>query len=151
MIRTRAIIKGLSYDDLVKQGVIPDILPLIGQSQTVIATKRYPPFVYAAKDFAFFGMLMDYIIRAGLRLHLTQKIELGTDPVADIIPILSDDQMVNIMGHLNNYQTSNNINDIARSALVLVSTLYGKTIYSQEEIQRYIPSIVNILKEIIEK
>lgn len=59
MIRTRAIIEHLSYDDLVKQSIIPDLLPFIGQSQTTIATKRYAPFVYASKNFSPHGKIYD--------------------------------------------------------------------------------------------
>lgn len=55
MIRTRAVIEHLSYDTLVKQGVIPNVYALIEQSPTAVAVKRYPPFVYTKKDFTFFG------------------------------------------------------------------------------------------------
>lgn len=151
MIRTRAITDKLPYDMLVKDGIIPDLLPLINQSKTTITTKKYPPFVYAVKDYAFFGMLLDYIIRAGLRINLQQKIELGTDPVVQNVQNFSDDEMINIATHINIYETSSNIYDIAKSALILTSTLYGKTSYDQEQIQNYIPTIINIIKELIIK
>lgn len=151
MIRTRAIISRLSYDDLVKQGVIPDLMPHISQSPTVTATKRYPPFVYAGKDFAFFGMLLDYIVRAGLRINLQQPLSLGTDPNADVIQQLPDAQMLDVMQHLSKYETSRNLNEIARASLTLTSTMYGKSSYTQEEIQAYVPTMVNIIKEIVAK
>lgn len=106
MIRTRAIIKNLSYDKLVMEGIIPDLLPLSSQSPTTIATKRYPPFVYSNKNedkFSFFGMLLDYVIRAGLRVNLTRKIDLGTDPNAEFIQTLPDKEMLEMMTHLSTY------------------------------------------------
>lgn len=151
MIRTRAIIAKLSYDDLVKQGIIPDLLPLINQSQSTIATKRYPPFVYKAKDFASFGMLFDYIIRAGLRINLKQNVELGPDPNSNYIQNLPDKEMLEMLSCLNRYETSTNMNEIANSSLVLTSTICGRESYTKEEIQRYVPTIVNVIKEIIAK
>lgn len=151
MIRTRAIIERLSYDDLVKQGLIPDLHQLIGQSPTVVATKRYPPFVYKVKDFAFFGMLLDYIIRAGLRVNLPQKIDLGTDPNTEFIQTLPDDKMLEMMTHLSTYETSKNMHDIARTSLELTSTLYGHKSYNFEDIQAYVPTLVNIMKELVAK
>jgi hypothetical protein len=108
MIRTRTIIERLSYDKLVKQRIIPNLLPFIEQSQSTIAIKRYPPFVYSNKGdekFSFFGVMMDYIIRAGLRINMSQKIELGVDHSVDIIQTLSDDKMMDIMRHINNSDT----------------------------------------------
>lgn len=154
MIRTRAIIERLSYDDLVKQGLIPDLHQLIGQSPKVVATKRYPPFVYSNKNedkFAFFGMLLDYIIRAGLRVNLTQKIDLGTDPNSEFIQTLPDDKMLEMMTHLNTYETSKNMHDIARTSLELTSTLYGHKSYNFDDIQAYVPTLVNIMKELVAK
>ena len=151
MIRTRAIIEHLSYDDLVKRGIIPDLYHLIQQSQTTVAIKRYPPFVYAVKDFAFFGMFYDYVIRAGLRINLAQVTNLGTDPITDVIQRLSDEQMMQMMMHLSTYETSKNIHDIARTSLELTSGLYGQKSYSQENIQGYVPTIVNVIKEIVAK
>jgi len=154
MIRTRAIIQKLSYDDLVKRGIIPDLFSFIEQSETTVAIKRYPPFVYCNKEgskFSFFGVLMDYIIRAGLRINLKQKVEIETDPITNIIQTSPDENIPNIVESLTNYETSNNINDIIRDALVLTSTLFGKSIYSHEEIQKYIPCLVNIIKDIVAK
>lgn len=150
MIRTRAITDHLDYDNLVARGIIPDIVPSI--QPTALTVKRYPPFVYSCQDddkFSFFGMFMDYIIRAGLRVNLTQSVELGIDTNAEAIQTLPDTKMLEIMDHLNKYETSRNMNDIAQAALVLTSMMYGKSLFNREQIQGYVPTLVNIVKEII--
>lgn len=151
MIRTRAIIKNLSYDDLVKQGIIPDLVSLISQSPTVIASKRYPPFVYKTKEYALFGIIMDYVIRAGLRINLQQKVELGVDPVASIIQTLGDTEMMTAMADLSMYEASINLNDIMSSSLKLSTLLCGQTAYTQQLLASYVPTAVNIIKEIVAK
>lgn len=151
MIRTRAIIERLSYDDLVKQGIIPDLMPFINQSPTVTVTKRYPPFVYQSKNFSFFGIVLDYIIRAGFRINLQQKVELGTDPVIEIIPALSDTAMLSALENLGKYETSTNMNDIAGCAFELSTILCGQTSYTIEMIAGYVPTLVNIMKELVAK
>lgn len=153
MIRTRAIISNLSYDKLVKDRLIPDIIPLIQQSASTIRTIKYPPFVYSKGDqkFSFFGMLWDYMIRAGLRINLTQQIDLGIDPNSTMIQSLPEHEMLNIAENISTYETSHNINAIARAALILTSAMYGGTIFTTDEIQKYVPTMVNVLKEIISK
>ena len=149
MIRTRAIISRLSYDALVTQDIIPNMIPLL--SDSVMVVKRYPPFVYANKDFSFFGMLLDYIIRATLRTKLNQKIDLGKDPILDILPKLPDTQMLELMSQLSIYETSTNINDIAKAALSLITAMYNTPAYTPEQIQGYIGTLVNMTKEISDK
>ena len=152
MIRTRAIIKNLSYDALVKAGVIPDLSSLIHESKTVSAVKKYAPFIYSninSDKFSFFGMLLDYIIRAALRINLVQDIDLGTDIITDIIPTLNDAKMIEVMNNLNIYNTSNNLNAVCRAALIIVSALYDTGIYTQSEIDKYVPTLVNIMKELL--
>jgi len=152
MIRTRAIINNLSYDDLVKQRIIPDLMPFL--SPDVIAIKKYSPFVYANKHpnhFASFGVLMDYIIRAGLRINLQQKVELGVDPTAEVIQSLPDHKVAEAISIMNAYETSKNMNDIARSALELTTLLMGKCDYTHEMMAKYVPTLVNIVKDIIIK
>ena len=152
MIRTCAIIKNLSYDNLVKQNIIPDLMPLINQFHAAIATKRYSPFVYKADDaFAFFGMFMDYAIRAGLRINLTQPVELGVDPSVPFIQTLPDDKMLNIMEQLSLYETSKNINDTTHASHILTSTLFNRDPFTHGDIQSYVPTMVNIIKEIVAK
>lgn len=147
MIRTRAVIERLSYDTLVKQGLIPNVYPLIEQAPTAVATKRYPPFVYQQKEFAFFGLFWDYMVRAGLRLHLPNT-KLGTDPCAEMIQALPDAEMMTMITQLSTYETGTNMHDIATAALALVSGLYGKEVYTVADIQGYVPTIVNALKEL---
>ncbi len=152
MIRTRAIIPHFSYDDLVKQNIIPDLHSSIEQSPNVIATKRYSPFVYSNPNenkFTFFGMFYDYVIRAGLRINLIQPVELGTDPVAEIIQQLPDVEMLRIMNSMTKYTTSKNLYDIALSSLELTSCLYGTQCYSATEIGSHVGTITNVIKDII--
>lgn len=151
MIRVRQITDKLSYDKLCSDGIIPDLMSLINVNLQVIATKRYPPFVYKTKNFSFFGMLMDYIIRAGLRINLNKKMELGQDPTSELITTLPEAEMISKTILLNVYETSNNINDIVRASFELTTLLYGYTDYNYEDIQSYIPTIVNIIKALTKK
>lgn len=151
MIHTRSITEKLSYDTLVKQGVIPDVYPLIQQSATAIAVKRYPPFIYSNKHtdkFSFFGVFWDYVIRAGLRINLP-NVNLGTDPYVNAVQQLPDTDMMNMMQQISKYETSKNMNDIAQSARLITSRLHGNECYSHAEIQAYVPTMVNVIKEII--
>ena len=151
MIRTRAIIKNLSYDVLVRDGIIPDIVSLISQSSTAVAVKRYPPFVYKTKEYAFLGVIMDYVIRAGLRINLQQNVELGVDPVTSIIPTLNDIEMGPLLEDLRLYESTNNVNDVVSASLKLSKLLCGPTSFTHEMLAGYVPTIVNILKEITAK
>lgn len=151
MLHTREIITRLSYKKLLEEGVIPDILSIINKNPKVITNKRYPPFVYEAKDFAFFGMLMDYLIRAGLRNGLSQTTELGIDPTSNNIQNLPDIELMEMIKHLNIYETSKNIHDISQSALELVSFMYNKHPYNYGQINGYVPTIINIINEVIIK
>lgn len=150
MIRTRAVIEHLSYDTLVKQGVIPNVYALIEQSPTAVAVKRYPPFVYTKKDFTFFGVFWDYMIRAGLRLYLP-KTELGVDPCTEMIQTLPDTEMLEMIRHLSIYETGTNVHDLAQSALTLTSGLYRNKLYNPADIQGYVPTIVNVIKEVVNR
>jgi deoxyribonuclease-4 len=149
MIRVRSIIKQLNYDALVTQGLIPNVYPLIEQAN--LPTKRYPPFVYNVKEFAVFGLFWDYVLRAGLRLNLTQPVELGNDPITQVIPELPEATMAITVGQLNTYETTRNFNEVVMAALALTSQLYGAQSYTREEIQGYIPTMVNIMKELMVK
>lgn len=142
MIRTRQIIKNISYDELVQQQVIPDIYPLV-----TTENKRYPPFVYKTKDFSYFGVLADFIIRAGLRINLSQEVDLGTEEIVEFMPTFTDELMITALEHINTYQTSTNINDIINSVYFLA----GSSRIELKDIQSYIPTYVNIIKEIIAK
>ena len=149
MLRLRSITDNLSYDSLLSLGVIPDLYSLIVESNP--PTKRYPPFVYSSNNYPFFGMLWDYIIRASLRINLPEKIDLGIDPVTSIIPSLPDSEMLLALDSLHTYQTSTNINLIASSSLSLTSYLFGLSPYSPKDIQSYIGTIINTMKELMLK
>lgn len=148
MIRTRAVIERLSYDSLVKEGIIPDVYSMIVQSPTGMAAKRYPPFVYSGKDFSFFGMFWDYVVRAGLRMNIP-GVELGIDAYTQIVQTLPDEEMLQLMMKISSYENSNNMNDIATSSLVITSAVYGTNPYSLTDIQGYVPTMVNVIKELI--
>lgn len=151
MIRTRAITDKLPHDDLVKQGIIPDIVSIISQYPQITTIKRYPPFVYKSQEYAMFGMIMDYVVRAGFRINLQQHVELGIDPVSSIISSLEDNDMIAAAQILNKYETSENINDIMTSSLKLSTILMGNTSLTDDILAKYVPTAVNIIKEIITK
>lgn len=148
MIRTRTVIQHLNYRELVGRGILPDLISLLPSYPKVIAVKRYPPFVYANRSFAYFGVLMEYVVRAGFRLHLQQPVELGVDPVTAKIPDLLEPQMIEAIESLSIYETSTNINDIVQSAQILSSIFCAEDPFSRQEIQGYVPTWVNIIREL---
>ena len=132
-IHVRDIIAKLSYNNLVQDRVIPDVKALIPAA--ALTTNRYPPFVYAAKDFSFFGMYMDFVVRAGLRINLQQPVDLGVEPAEHPSTTL--------------YQTTRNMNDVASTSLQLVSAMYGKEVYTKAQVYTYVATTVNIMKELV--
>ena len=146
MFHTRDIIKELSYSFLVNDGIIPDIVKSIN-----IPTKKYPPFVYQSKDFSFFGMFMDFVIRAGLRINLNQLVDLNYPFDLGTHTNFINGTDEHVRNDLLNYNTTKNINDVAKTSLNLTSYMYNKTSYSHSDIQKYVPTIVNILKELTTK
>jgi deoxyribonuclease-4 len=154
MLRVREIIKDLSYDHLLSEGIIPDIITPMDNYPNTMLVKKYPPFVYSSKsksNFSFFGYFMEYIVRAGFRIYLKQKINHGIDPINHMIQSLPEEQILNIMENISIYETCNNINDITISAYNIVSVLYGEFLFQIKDIEKYIPTIVNIIKELIIK
>ena len=154
MLRVREIIKDLSYDHLLSEGIIPDIITPMNNYPNTMLIKKYPPFVYSSKsksNFSFFGYFMEYIVRAGFRIYLKQKINHGTDPITHMIQSLSEDQLLNIMQYISIYESGNNINDITIAAYNIVSIMYEEFLFEVNHIEKYIPTIVNIIKELIVK
>ena len=98
-----------------------------------------------------FGLIMDYIIRAGLRINLQQTINLGVDPVSNILPLLTDPEIIDVTESLSIYESSKNLNDIMKVSLKLASTLLGPTNFTYDILSKYVPTSVNIIKAIIEK
>lgn len=154
MLRVREIIKDLSYDHLLSEGIIPDIITPMDNYPNAMSVKKYPPFVYSSKsksNFSFFGYLMEYIVRAGFRIYLNQKINHGIDQITNGIQSLPEERLLYIMENLSIYETCNNINDITIAAYNIVSILYGEFLFEINNIQKYVPTIVNIIKELIIK
>lgn len=153
MIRTRQIIKRLSHDDLVKQGIIPDLTQIIAQSPTTTAVKEHPPFVNLSRPktkFMFFGTLMDYIVRAGFRIHLKQTFTLGQDPNIGLIQTLEPGAMAKAVTDLNVYETSLDMTQIVLSSLKL-SSMGGKSPFSQKSLREYVGTLNNIMAELSAK
>ena len=147
MIRVRQITDHLSYADLLRQGLIPDVVQCFQQDK-VVAVKRYSPFVYQSKDFPGFGIFMDYLVRAVLRTHLAQPFDLGVDPVSERIASWPEEQALAVAGLLSGYETSTNINDLARISRELAALFCGRESFSVADIQKYVPTMVNIGKEL---
>lgn len=151
MMHVRELITNLSYDKLLEYNLIPDLHGAVMNNNNVIANKRYPPIVYQRQDFSFFGMLLDYIIRAGLRINLSQAIDIGIEPNLEKIQILPEEKMMEMICKVNVYESSKNINDITKAALEIINFMYERESYTKEEIQGYIPTLVNIVKELVVK
>lgn len=67
-IRVRRLITQFSYPELVRTGVIPDFIPYTSP----VASKRYPPWIYALKKtysniFADFGLFVENVIAVAIR------------------------------------------------------------------------------------
>jgi deoxyribonuclease-4 len=146
MIRTRALIEHLSYPDLVTAGLIPDLFDVLSRKDPAMTVKTYSPFVYATSTFSFYGVLLDYVVRAGLRLHLGPPVDLGIDPVTEIIPDLSDPQIEAALADLETYEESNNLNNIIHAAYRLISLQSEGGPYPPDTLQKHIPTLVNIIK-----
>jgi len=140
-IRVREVIQHLKYNDLVKSKIIPDIL-----SGITVATKRYSPFVYKNKKFSFFGMLMDYWIRKGLRSIKNINVDLGIDPLS--INCIPGDKL---SSYLAIYQSNNlevNFSKCVIPVLEMVRIMYQDEGFDNNDIIKYIPTLQNIVKEV---
>jgi deoxyribonuclease-4 len=136
MYRVREVIEHLNYHVLVDDKVIPDLLPYLSHYPEAGVTKRYPPFVYAKRNFSFFGMWWDYFLRGALRILIPQPVDLGIEPAT------VEESVLNI------YQTSTNFFAVGEAALSLVSAMYGSEVYSLQDIKKYLPTAINIAKDI---
>lgn len=117
-VRVRQVLKEITYRSLVRRNLIPDLLTLFEQTPQVLTIKKYPPFVYASKDYSGFGVVMETIVQNGFRIYLDQ-------------PILPQKSY------------SKNMNEVANQA-------YAETApgFDLAPFQKYIPSMVNIVKEL---
>lgn len=73
-VRVRQVLKDLTYRSLVRRNLIPDLISLFDKTPQVLTVKKYPPFVYASKDFSGFGIVIETIVQNGFRLYLEQPI-----------------------------------------------------------------------------
>jgi deoxyribonuclease-4 len=133
MMRVREAISSLNYDALVRRKIIPDII-----KDFTVTTKRYSPFVYKTKNFAFFGMLMDYWVRTGFRNINQYKIDLGVEPVTDS-SILNDIEL---------YRSTTVVSKSCLAVLRIVRILLNCTGFQEEDIKTYIPTLNNLCKEL---
>ena len=132
-MRVREVIAGLSYDLLVREKLVPDILKSFR-----VETKKYSPFVYKNKNFSFFGMLMDYWVRAGFMSLPDLQIDLGIEPADG----LADPDDVNV------YRSSKSVSKSVLAVLRIVRSLMKSPGFSDEDIVAYIPTLNNLLKEL---
>lgn len=127
-MRVTEITSTLKYKSLVNREMIPDILPFFD-----VASRKFPPFVYKTKDFAFFGMLMDYWVRVGFKKDF--NVELGKEPSGS-----KED--------IEKYQSATSISQACLPALNIVRQIMGREGFSKEDIINYIPTLVNLSKEL---
>jgi len=151
-IRTRQISDKLSYPSLVKKGLIPDVMQLLDSYPNACTCKRHPPFVYKNKSMAEYGMVFDYIIRAGFRSYLPgTKFDLGVDPLVNIIQSLNDDEMIKTATLLSKYETSTNLYDIVLASYKMVEMTFGNPGFDCKDLSSNIGNITNIIKALSEK
>lgn len=60
MIRTRQVLKDLSYRSLVRQGLIPDLVNLFSQTPQVLTVKRYPLGLFLKRLFWIWSLYRIY-------------------------------------------------------------------------------------------
>lgn len=154
MLRVREIIKDLAYDHLLSEGIIPDIITPMENYPNAMSVKKYPPFVYSCKsksNFSFFGYFMEYIVRAGFRIHLDQKIDHGAEPIMNMVESLSEQELHDLFFDVSIYESCNNIHDMTMSAYNMVSRLYEEFLFEANHIEKYVPTIINTIKELAVK
>lgn len=143
LARVRWIIRHLSYQDLLEEYIIPD-MESCQELHYAMGKAKYPPFVHASKkqklhghqNFSYYGIFMEYVVRAGLRLHMQR-------PVID-----KDDTFKGTDMH-KLYTTSTNMNDIARSANAMTAKYCNLPPYPQDVVDSHVGTLVNIIKEIL--
>lgn len=139
--RVRQVIRHLSYQDLLEEHVIPD-MEMCQDLHYRVDKAKYPPFVHASKkahghqNFSYYGIFMEYVIRAGLRLHMQR-------------PIIDKDDTFGNCEIYKKYSTSTNMNDIARAANLMTAKYCKLPAYGQDVIDAHVGTLVNILKDIL--
>lgn len=151
-VRTRYITDKLSYKTLVNKKIIPDVLSLLDNYPEALKRRNHPPFVYKNTAMSDYGLMMDYIVRAGFRIHLTDfGVNIGNDPYNDYISSLCDIQMVEALNVKDKYETSKNIFDVISSSHYIVSNMTANQAFSSEQILKNVGIITNIIKELSNK
>lgn len=84
MYRVREAITRLNYADLVMTGVIPDLLSVFPPK--CFEVKRYPPWIYKAKDYSGFGLFVEMVVRK-MAAALAQEVDFGDEGFADILTV----------------------------------------------------------------
>lgn len=144
----RTIIKELDHDKLVNSKIIPNIESSILSSDSITATKRYKQFVYKDKNFCFYGMWIDYVVRRGLRFMLKQNFDLGIDPVIDLI----QENNYEYIEDLEKYNSNEGKwLDGLYSSYKICTLLYNQDPYTKKDIDSCIPYFQKILKSLIKK
>lgn len=126
--RVRSIIPYLNYRQLIDDNVVPDLDETF--DPLIKTVRKYPPFVYKSKAFDHFGMLIDYLIRGALRIN--GKFDVFDENYKD-----------------ETYYTTNNLNQMAEAARLIVNQIYNAEPFTKAEIQSYIPILVNTTKALL--
>lgn len=140
MFHVREIIADLNFNDLIRNYKIPLLMDFVKSEP-----KRFPLWVYKDKSFALFGMTMDYWVRRMFYSNLTEvNFDLGLDSLAH-----SED--VNIIQDLIRY-TDRSVpwtHTIYEGARLAANRMGGQP-YAKTDIDKYIPTLQNINKDLCE-
>lgn len=150
MIRVRQITDNLSYHELLNHSIIPDFSPQFANYPDAFLPKKYSPDIYRLKAFSFYGFLMDYIIRAGLRINLNLHVQNESDPVFRNPAFTSSDPQ-ELSFIVNKYQDTKNLNDVVSSSIHLCSVLCGQNPFPPDFFKTKVGTFVNILKVLTSK
>lgn len=132
--RLSPLLKTLSYPQLVQQQAIPAI-----PAHFSVGPKKYPPWVYQSKSFPFFGLWMDYVVRAGLRLFLSFQ----PSQFNESQELTSDAQY-------HEYCTSTDWPRVIFLSYQLVCQQFQEgSPYSYEQITGYIPTLTKMIKDLV--
>jgi deoxyribonuclease-4 len=142
-MRVTEVIKKLSYDKLVKDNIIPDLLSLL-----TVESRKYPPFVYKNQSFSLFGMLMDYFVRKGLRTLPDSTIDLGLDPLLELMNDISETDAIQCAIDLELYQQDDtSLNKCVTAIHRMVQLMYPRDLhFCDKDIVGFIPRLNNIIK-----
>ena len=131
--RLSPLLKSMSYPELVTQQAVPAI-----PAHFSVTPKKYPPWVYHSKSFPFFGLWLDYLVRAGFRIFLTTQLsQFGVS------------QELSHNTTYYEYSTSTNWPAVIFLSYQLVCQQFGEQPYTHEQITAYIPTLTKTVKDLI--